>query len=685
MQHLSSDVGGTFVDLVLFDSGTGRILVDKVSSTRHSAEGILGGVQRIADRAGLAPAEIGRFVHGFTIATNLWLTRRGGPVLFITTAGFRDVLEIGNQRRPKTYALRQSRPDPLVPRSAALEVRERVDSFGEVVEPLTDAEIARITAVARAAQPASVAICLLFSYLNPTHERRLAEALATALPATKIYASCDINPQIEEYVRANTTAAAAYVGPAVDGYVRSLQQGLDRIGLRSLLLMRSDGGVATPEAMRRNPATMLLSGPAGGVIAAAALGRTIGVEDLVGFDMGGTSADFSLIVGGAPRTSNEREVNHQPLRLPMLDIETISAGGGSIATVDHAGALHVGPQSSGSMPGPACYGKGGTQPTLTDATLALGMIDPADFAGGDLPLDPAAAEAAIRDAVAVPLGLGVDQAALGMVAVANAQMRQAIRALTIERGHDIRQFSLVAFGGAGPIFAALMARELGIRQVIVPPRPGVFAALGLLMSNMRHNAQASHLAALDAIATEVVSARLRALARDLDAALAADGIPPGRRTIRYFADLRYVGQFHDLTIPLSAPDGPDWWQAKELEALFHATHAQVYGHNDPEGAIEMVTLRCTAEGEVERASFPRLPPGRGTAPRSSGTRPVLFPGQSARLPCSAHRREDLFPGDVVRGPAIISQSDTTVLVLPDQCGIVDDWGVIRIRQEESAS
>jgi len=682
MQQLASDVGGTFVDLVLFDSTTNRIVVDKVPSTRHSAVGIIGGVQKIAATAGIGIGAIDRFVHGFTIATNAWLTRRGGKVLFLTTAGFRDVLEIGTQRRPKLYALTQTRAAPLVARSRVMEVHERIDAFGGVVEPLTSAEVQRIVDAATADAPDAIAISLLFSYLNRDHEAALAAALRGALPGVGVYPSFEINPQIEEYPRANTTVAAAYVGPAVEAYVGALEAGLDDIGLSSLMLMRSDGGVATPEAMRRNPATMLLSGPAGGVIAAANLGRSIGVSDLVTFDMGGTSADFSLIVGGQPRTSNERTVNDQPLRIPMLDIATISAGGGSIASVDHAGALHVGPQSAGSVPGPACYGQGGTLPTLTDAVVALGIIDPADFAGGSLALLPEAAMQAIEIEVAKPLGLTVDQAALGMVSVACAQIRQAIRALTIERGFDVRPFSLVAFGGAGPIFAALMERDLGMREILIPPRPGVFAALGLLMSDMRHHTQASLTARLNAVDPVVLDREFDALGAELAAALDSDGVAGDRRSFAWSADLRYAGQFHVLTVKLPRM-GADWWRADDVAELFHAAHTQVYGHCDRAGAVEIVTIRAAAEGAVDKADFPPLPHRPGGTPLSHGSRSILFPGQGERLDCPVYQRDDLSPGCELAGPAIVSQSDTTVLILPGQTGRVDDWGVIHVAGREA--
>lgn len=672
MKQLASDVGGTFVDVVLWDSATNELHVDKVPSTRHSTDGILAAIAKVCGETGTAPADIARFVHGFTIATNAWLERRGGRVLLLTTAGFRDLLEIGTQRRRSLYALRPDRARPLVPRAMAQEVAERIDAFGQVVTPLPEAEIARVVAMARQHAPDSIAINLLFSYINPRHETLLAEALHAALPGVDIYTSAAINPQIEEYARANTTATAAYVGPAVRAYLNELESGLARIGIDSLMLMRSDGGIATPGATLRNPATMLLSGPAGGVIAAAAMGKTIGVADMVTFDMGGTSADFSLITGGRAGTSNERLIDGQPVRLPMIDIETISAGGGSIAAVDHAGALTIGPHSAGAVPGPACYGRGGTLPTLTDAILALGMIDANDFAGGTVRLDPALAEAAIARDAAAPLGLSVAQAALGMIAVANAHMRQAIRALTIERGYDLRNYALAAFGGAGPIFAALMLAELGMAEVLVPPRPGVFAALGLLMSDIRHNAQATLMMPLARLDGAAVQARLSAMADELRAALTHDGVAPEAHEVSFAADMRYVGQFHDLTIPLPASLDP-----VVLAEAFHAMHARVHGHADPDSEVEIVMLRAAGTGRVEKARFAR-PPAASAPPSPCCERSVQLPDRPAREACPVYARADLGPGHRIAGPAIVSQSDCTILILPDQTGRVDDWGVMHI-------
>ncbi|OZI18794.1 hypothetical protein CAL26_13950 [Bordetella genomosp. 9] len=678
MLYLSSDVGGTFTDLVLVDAAAGQMVIDKVPSSGRSADAIIQGIQRMLEKTGRPIGDLAGFIHGSTIATNAWLTRQGADAVLLVTKGFRDVLEIGTQRREHNYALTARRAPALISRSRIIEVAERIGAFGEVVESLTDTEIDRVVDVLCELKPDAIAISLLFSVRNDDHEKRLAAALRRRLGKAKIYTSVSINPELGEYLRANTTAAAAYVGPELDTYIDSLAVKLKDIGFASpLMLMRSDGGVATPEAIAENPATMLLSGPSGGVIAAAALGKAIGLPDMVTFDMGGTSADFSLIVDGEPRLSSERVIKDQVLRLPMLDIETISSGGGSIATVDHAGALHVGPLSAGSRPGPACYGKGGTQATLTDAAVVLGLLAPSDFASGDIALDPQAAYDAVHATIAVPLGMSAEDAAAGMIAVACSQMRQAIRALTIERGHDLRTFSLLAFGGAGSIFASFMERDLGVEQLVIPPTPGVFAALGILLADIRHNAQTPFSAGLQDLQPQAMSDRFAEMRGRLDAALARDGVEPPRRAFHYYADLRYQGQFHVITTVLDASDKGSWDLATVADR-FHAKHRQAYGHSDPDSAIEIVNLRLEAVGSVDKPSFQRVAARASGEPRPWSTRNIVVEKGGRRRPCPVYRRADLLPGHELRGPAIVTQSDTTILLLPEQSAQIDDYGVIRI-------
>ncbi len=672
------DVGGTFTDLVLID-GKAAVHLEKVPSTPGRPDAVLDGIRRIAGTAGVDASGIDLFVHGFTVATNAFLTRNGAKVAMAVSAGMRDILEIGDQMRPHLYRLSQTKPLPVVPRSRMIEVAERRDAFGNVVTPLTGEETRRVAAAIASLEPESVAICLAFSFLDARHEEMLEEALAEELPGVPLYLSSRVNPQIEEYPRANSTALAAYVGPVVDRYVATLDQALavDNVAA-PLRLMRSDGGIATPRSARDNPAAMLFSGPAGGVIAGANMAEELGVGDLVTFDMGGTSADFSVIAGGEPRMVTERRIGGVPLRLPTLDIETISAGGGSIAHVDIGGALRVGPQSAGAEPGPACYARGGTDATVTDAAVVLGILHPEEFLGGEVLLDAGRADEAVTENIARPLGLSLAEAALGIVRVANAGMIQTIRKLSVERGLDIREFALVAFGGAGPIYAPYMARDLGMAEVLVPAHPGVYAAQGLLMSDVRHTAQAAFQRGLAKTPEAELSVRLGAMARELDAELARDGIAEANRYLRYLADMRCTGQFHELLVPLPQPGDAGWWKPDEVAAAFHEIHERAYGHTDPDVPVEFVNLRVEAFGRTPKAAVPPAPERATAAPEPAGHRMVCLDATAGFAETPVYRRDDLRPGHALDGPAIVTQRDTTTVVLPGQVVTVASSSVLRV-------
>lgn len=682
MRVLSADVGGTFTDLVLVDSVTGALTVAKVpSAERGSAAPVLRGIKRILSLAKLQPRDLDLFVHGFTVATNALLMRAGARAALIVTEGNRDILKIGNQQRPKLYGLTQSKPEPVIPRSRTFEVAERVDSFGQVVQPLAAREVDQVVAKIIALKPDACAICLNFAHLYPPHEQALKKALAARLPDMPVYLSSEVNPQIEEYPRANTTAVASYVGPIVDRYVRHLEGDLESEGIGSpLRLMRSDGGVATPRAARLNPANTLLSGPAGGVIAGQYLGRQLGVDNLITFDMGGTSADFSAIVDGAPRKVRARTVDGQPLRIPMLDIETISAGGGSVGWVDRGGALCVGPYSAGAVPGPACYGQGGTKPTLTDAAVVLGLLDPAAYLGGELTLDSELARRSIRDEVASKLDLSLEEAAYGMIAVANAKMTQAIRSLSVERGLDVRRFSLLAFGGAGPLYAPYLADNLQMMEVIAPRYPGVFAAQGLVQSDIRYSAQTPFWHAFSDLHEKDIGQGFENLAREVDAELAADGIAPDKRRFTFSADVRYIGQFHELEIPLAFERRHGWWDAAQVTRNFVAAHERLYGHADTDAPAEFVNLRVESIGLLDLPAPAASRSSTTYRPEPRGVRRVFIDRESAWRDCAIYRRDDLKEGALVDGPAIIEQLDSTILVPGGATARVGAALAIRLRR-----
>lgn len=679
MVYLSADVGGTFTDLVLIDTESGRLSIDKVPTTPGSATAISAGITRILAAQGRSISDVNIFVHGFTIATNAFLTRAGARVALITTAGFRDVLEIGTQQRAHLYSLTERKPPPIVPRSQAVEVDERIDSFGSIVKGLTDASVEAAVQATTAVRPDAIAISLLFSHLNPAHEVRIRDALERRFPDKPIYCSSQINPQIEEYARASTTTIAAYVGPEVRRYLESLEGELRRIGLKApILLMRSDGGVATIPAILENPALTLFSGPAGCVIGGGLTATQERIPNIVTFDMGGTTADFSVIAGGEPRHKGSRIVDGLPLRLPSLDIESISAGGGSIAYVDRGGGLKVGPRSAGAVPGPACYGKGGTDATVTDAAVVLGILDPDDYLGGEMPLFADRAREAIRRSVAEPLGLEIEEAAYGIMAVANAQMCQAIRTLSVERGCDIRDFALLACGGAGPVHAPYMARELEMSEVIVPVFPGVFAAQGLLGTDIRHSAQRPYQIDLDEVNPAELADCLHRLRAELDDALARDQIPPEDRQFRYHADLRCIGQFHELSAPLPSPDDRAWWRPELIAEAFYDLHLKSFGHADRAVPVEIVNVRVEAFGRTPKPSANAGSTSNPGPVRAAKTRPVYIDRKTGFVDCPVYRRGDLRPGHRLEGPGIVVQRDSTTVILPQQIATVAESGMIRI-------
>ncbi|MEM7407322.1 MAG: hydantoinase/oxoprolinase family protein [Pseudomonadota bacterium] len=681
--RLSIDVGGTFTDLVLVDEAGSRTLVDKVPSTPGSGDAVMTGIERIAEAADIRPEALDIVFHGFTIATNAWLTRSGARVVALVTEGFRDIFALGSQRRPATYDLTAQKPEPLVPRYHVLEVSERMDAFGSVIAPLTADTVDALADAVAALKPESVAISLLFSWANPAHELALSKALARRLPEVPVYLSSEVNPQIIEYPRANTTAAAAYVGPPVAAYTQSLEADLQAAGVTApLRYMRSDGGAATGRAARDNPANMLLSGPAGGLVGALAHAPALGVANLVTFDMGGTSADFSVIRDGDAARVRDREFDGLPLRVPTLEIKAISAGGGSIGWVDRGGALRVGPASAGAVPGPACYGNGGDRPTLTDAALKLGFIDGAHFAGGQLTLNPRLAETAVREQVAVPLGLDNDDAALGMFAVATANMAQAIRELSTERGDDLSEFALLSFGGAGGLFAPFLLRELGLAEAIMPRHPGVFAALGLHFADLRHQMQRPFAVGVERLVGADLTERLKELRGALDAALEADGVAAAERTFEFSADMRYAGQHHQIEVALPAGASEDADFRERLGEQFHTLHERRYGYCHRGSPAELTSVHGVGIGRLQKPAM-HAPDSEPATAAEGMSRRVPLGVDSAWVDAAVLHRDQLNVGSTIAGPAIIEQDDSTSLVLSGQAARVDELGFVRIHETDA--
>ena len=686
--RLGVDVGGTFTDLVLASEES--IGVAKVPSTPvDQAEGIGAGIERLH----LDVASLTRFAHGTTVATNTVLERDGARIVLVTTAGFRDLLAIARQNRPRLYDLDARRPAPVVDRDMVVEVEERVGADGAVRIAMTDAEVARVVAAVRDRAPEAVAIALLFGFLTPDHEERLEAALTDlGVPVTRASA---LLPVVREVERTSTTVLNAYLVPRMSRYLGSLEERLRGLGLASAVeVMRSGGGTFTAGLAAREPVHTLLSGPAAGAWGAAALGRAAGVTELIGLDAGGTSTDVTLISGGRPATTADGVIDGLPFAVTATDIHTIGAGGGSLAWRDAGGALRVGPRSAGAVPGPACYGAGGTEPTLTDAQVVLGRLDPDVRLGGTLPLRPDLA----RDAVgrlAADLHLDVVACAQGIVRVADAQMAKALRVVSVERGRDPRGFALVPFGGAGPLHQAALAADLGCSQVLVPAHPGVLSALGLLAAPVTVDRARSRVADIAALTTADLAAGWKELADEALATLGEQGVEVAAQ--RRSADLRYRGQAFELEVTAPGAGGADDHaepgrigardrvepgragardrvEPTELAASFHAAHRDRYGYDQPDEPVQLVTLRVRMEGPAPQLPLERLSGGGSAADATLATRPVVL--DDGTVDAAVIDRARLGAGARLRGPAVVVGVDATVWVAPWQQGEVDEHGLL---------
>jgi N-methylhydantoinase A len=687
--RIGIDIGGTFTDLVAITADE-RVLTHKIASTPHDyGEGIVAGVRALLaaeggrHAPGLDPG-VSEVLHGTTIGSNTVLEGKGARTALITTRGFRDILEIRDLRMPVLYDLHWTKPRALVERRLRLEVVEKLRPDGSVATPLDPATVATAIDMLRAEQVQSVAICLLHSYANPAHERAVADAVRAALPDVAISVSHEILPEIKEYPRTSTTVINAYVQPVVRAYITALAARLRALGIAApLQLMQSSGGLASAEFAATAPAHIIESGPAAGVVGGAALASRLNEPRVITFDMGGTTAKAGLVedgevlraealeVGGGVMTGSRLLVGAgYLLKLPAIDLAEVGAGGGSICRLDAAGAPKVGPDSAGADPGPVCYGRGGTEPTITDCSLVLGYLDPAGLVGGALKLDADAARASIARTLAEPLRRSVEEAAFGMLRLASASMMRAIRAVSVERGRDPRQFALLAFGGNGPLFAAAIAAELGISRVIVPPLPGVFSAFGLLVADAEHHATRSLRTRLDAADPAQVQSALQSLTEAGAARLERDGFPPERRVFRRAALARYVGQSSEIEVPV--PEG-DF--LSRLAQLFAEEHERNYGFRaPPEEPVELMGLSVIARGVSERSRLPdSIPPSANAVPPN---RRAWFPDSGwidTQVAARAQLTATPWPG-----PLIVQEYDATCLVPHGAAAAVDHFGNIRL-------
>ena len=676
------DIGGTFTDVVALDTESGELLTTKVNTTPPGlARGFFQAIDKVLAMASASYADVLRIAHGTTVATNAIVEAKGTRIGILVTAGFEDVLTIGRQKRSDMYDVFLSAETPvfLTPRRCIMGIKERIFPDGTLDVPLDGQQVAEaVDTLVETHRVEAVAVCYLFSFANPSHEERTREIINERHPGVPVSLSSRLDPRFREYERLCLTAFDAYLRPVVERYVRGIGDELKTKGASTRLhIMNSRGGIATDESVMDSTVSTVLSGPAAGVVGSVFFGTLSGLEDLITLDMGGTSCDIALVEKGRPVLSSEGKIGKYPLRQPMLDINTIGAGGGSIAWTDGGGALRVGPSSAGANPGPACYGTGGEQPTVTDAAVILGYLDPGFFAGGSVALSRRLAEETIEKAIAGPLGMDLTTATQGIHTVVNNNMADEVRLVSVFRGYDPRNFSLVAVGGAGPMHAGRLAQQTNIRKVMVPPNPGVLSAFGLLVANLDHQRSRTYrveaakvdLAGMGSAFQELETACRRRMAREQ--------IPGAEVTVQRSAEMRYVGQSYELELPF--PSGPvDAGTMSEVVEAFHRAHERVYGHRNADHLVEFVTLRAVFSQTPPQLWIPPEgePGDPDPTPAQKSGRPAYFVEYGEYVATPIYDRKALKPGMRLTGPAIVEQEDTTTVVYPAVLAWVDRYGNI---------
>jgi N-methylhydantoinase A len=672
--RIGVDSGGTFTDVCLFNDETGRLDIWKVPSTPDDpSRGIANGVSEGLSTVGAQPAEVGFLGHGTTVATNALIELRGVKTGLVVTDGFRDLLEIGRQKRPSLYDMNAEKPETLVTRDLRFEIAERVRSDGSIEVPLDETAVRNAVRAMNTAEVKAIAICCLYGFMNTEHEKRILEIVREEAPDLFVSASHEVAPEFREYERMSTTVVNVYLGPVMQRYIQRLKARLAELGIAiPPQLTQSNGGVIGFDAAATLPVRTVLSGPSTGVVAAQAIGRMANFDNVITFDVGGTSSDVALLRNGTCGLTSEASVHGYPIKAPMLDIHTVGAGGGSIAFVDGGGLLKVGPRSAGADPGPVCYGRGNTEPTVTDANIVLQTLNPVEILGGRMKVRRDLAVEAIQR-LADQLGLDVMQTAQGIISVVTANMAKAIRVISVQRGHDPRDYALMAFGGAGPLHAARLARELDMSHVIVPLTPGTLCALGLLLTDLRADFAASRLLRLDEAALPVLHEGFAELEAQAVAWFDSENLPEDRRLIGRTVDMRYAGQNYELSVPV--PAGPITAETlKALEAGFEEAHRQRFGFIAEGETVQLVTLRVEATGIVAKAEFNSHPDAGPSAEDAIvARREVYMPEAGGMVECAVYARERLKSGNRFVGPAIIEQMDATTVVLPGMDAVVDPY------------
>lgn len=671
------DVGGTFTDLVLSDDANGRTYYAKVSTTPDALwDGVLAGLEKVLTQAGAQMAQVKYIVHGTTIGTNAIIEKKGAKTGLITTKGFADILEIGRIQRPASglYDFWVDNPLPLVPRYLRLEVRERVDARGEILTSLNEDEVIRAIQHLKDESVEAIAVSLLFSFLNPAHEQRIADLIQQLFPQAYVSLSSEIAPEFREYERTSTTVINAYLQPIMNKYIATLRQKLEeKYGRVDLRIMQASGGTVTAEAAERLAIATVNSGPAGGAMAGAYIGKLADKPKIINVDMGGTSFDISLIDDGVPKITSDAKFEGYPVKIPIIAIDAIGAGGGSIAWLDRGGVINVGPQSAGARPGPACYGRNGLQPTVTDANLVLGRLNPEYFLGGEMNLDPGLAHQAIMTHLADALGQSVEEAAAAIVRIVNANMAKGIGVNSVEKGYDVREFTLVAFGGAGPLHVVELAQDLGIKKVIIPSLAGNLSAFGLLVADARHD----YVRTVAKEFSEVDYPELNILFQDMEnrgkEQLAGEGFSSADQELLWSFDMRYQGQSYEINVPIERAENIGEPQLRGAIQDFHALHARLYAFSDPEEKIQVVNLRVTALGKTPPVQLGGADAGaHSTTPPWKGERPVYFAG-SGFIATKVYERSELVQGSRIYGPAMIEEKISATVLPPGNRLDVDRW------------
>jgi len=684
--RVAVDIGGTFTDVVVFDEAQRDLSLAKTLSTpAELARGVLDGLTKAAVRFD----QVTTLIHGSTIVVNAIIERKGAKTALVTTKGFRDVYEIGRINRPESFNPRFRKHRPLVPREDIFEVSERMLADGSVRTPFDENQAREVARVIKEEGFEAVAVLFLHSYRAPEHEIRMREILRQTEPTLFVSVSHELSREYREYERTSTVAANAYVGPIVSQYLGDLERRLSgKKFTGNLMIMQSNGGLSDVEMARRQCIQMMESGPAGGVVGTMALCELLDLEAAIAFDMGGTTAKACVIRRGEPSLSPDYFIGGYneglAIRIPVLDIVEVGTGGGSIAYLDEGGGLHVGPKSAGAEPGPASYGRGGTEPTVTDANVILGRLSPENFLGGEMRLDRVAAESALRDRLAGPLNVSLERAAAGMLQVATSAMANAVRHVTLERGLDPRDFTLVAYGGGGPLHSASVAKELSISKIIIPNAPGHFSALGMLMADLRRDYVQTLFERMDDLEMSELEEQFKKLESEGRQALEESGIPTDRIVFERAADMRYVGQEHAVAVRMPANVGSEEARA-EVKRRFDDAHDLRYSHSAPEESADIVSLRVSAIGRLNKPEFPQIPRGELTPSESArrGERSVNFDGAGA-LAATVYDRAQLLQGNVIHGPAIIEEVASTTVVEPGDTVTVNEFGHLIMQLGEAA-